>query len=117
MRELELVDDPKAALEQLAAASRTTPVVVFKRSPICPVSHRAEAQFGEWLESLATDAEVAIARVDVIARKLLARGLTAELGVQHESPQVLWFAQGELAWHDSHDALTAERFRSAYGSR
>ena len=51
-----------------------------------------------------------MAVVDVIAERPLARGLTAELGVEHASPQALWFADGELVGHDSHRTLTAEWF-------
>ncbi len=47
---------------------------------------------------------------DVIAQKLLARGLTAELGIRHESPQALVFQAGELSGHASHGTLTAQWF-------
>ena len=42
-----------------------------------------------------------------LAERALARGLTTELGIEHQSPQALWFAHGELVWHDSHGAITA----------
>ena len=109
-QKLELDDDPKVALAAIRAASSERPVLIFKKSPICPVSHRAEFEFDRWLESLSDADDVSVGGIDVIARKPLARGLTAELGVQHESPQALWFANGELVWHDSHGALTRERF-------
>lgn len=113
MHELTLDSDPTSALEQIVAASRERPVVIFKRSPICPVSHRAEAEFDAWLDSLEASAEVSVARVNVITERTLARGLTAALDVRHESPQALWFQAGALAWHESHDALVADRFRLA----
>ena len=43
----------------------------------------------------------------MIAERELARGLTAELDVRHESPPALWYSAGELVAHDSHGALTA----------
>lgn len=107
---LELPDDPAAALGVIRETSRQRPVLIFKKSPICPVSHRAEWEFDRWLQGLDGSHEVAVGGVDVLARKPLARGLTAELGIQHESPQALWFVDGELAWHDSHGALTKKRF-------
>lgn len=109
-RQLTLDSDPAAALEALLALSEERPVVVFKKSPICPVSHRAEWEFQSWLRKLAPDAPVRTAMVDVIAERALARGLTAALGVQHESPQALWFEGGALKWHGSHGALTEARF-------
>ena len=111
-------DEPTQALEAIRSASRAKPVLVFKKSPICPVSHRAEAELNSYLASLGDDAELSLVLIDVIAEKPLARGLTAELDVQHESPQALWFQGGELDWHGSHGTLTKERFSElAAGAR
>ena len=85
------------------------------RSPICPVSTRAEFEFLTWAKGLAETDAVSLAMVDVIAEKPLARGLTKELGIDHQSPQALWFRGGELLWHDSHGALTQARFAEAMG--
>jgi len=41
-RELSLPADPEAALTALREASAEHHVVVFKKSPICPTSTRAE---------------------------------------------------------------------------
>jgi bacillithiol system protein YtxJ len=105
-RTLDLPEDPVAALAVLRAASRECPVLVFKRSPICPTSFTAERQLRLFLEELQDSTALRVATVDVIAQKPLARGLTHELGIQHESPQALWFHGGELAWHASHGAIT-----------
>lgn len=107
---LRLDADPGKALEAIRAASQARAVLVFKHSPICPVSHRAEAELEAFLAGLQQPAELTLARIDVIAERALARGLTAALDVRHESPQALWFAGGELVWHASHGALTRERF-------
>lgn len=111
-RRLTLDPDPAAALAALRDASRSGPVVVFKKSPTCPVSHRAEWEFKSWLRGLADAAPLRYALIDVIAERPLARGLTELLAVKHESPQALWFERGELTWHDSHDALTQARFEA-----
>ena len=103
---LRLDADPVSALDAIRAASRERPVLVFKKSPICPVSTRAEGQLERWLESLTETDDVAVASIDVIAERALARGLTEELGIEHQSPQALWFTAGELVWHDSHGAIT-----------
>ncbi|MGE3166266.1 MAG: monothiol bacilliredoxin BrxC family protein [Planctomycetota bacterium] len=104
--------EPSEAAARLRALSLTQPVLVFKKSPICPVSHHAEAQLRQWIAALPQGLEVFVAEIDVIAERTLARGLTAALDVRHESPQALWFAAGALAWHGSHDRLTVERFDS-----
>ncbi|HPF14978.1 MAG: bacillithiol system redox-active protein YtxJ [Planctomycetes bacterium] len=110
----ELPIDPEAALAELRHRSQETPVWVFKQSPICPISHRAQAEFEAWVGDHSGD-PVAYTVIDVIAQRTLARGLTAALGIQHESPQALYFQQGELAWHGSHGQLTQSRFAQPLG--
>lgn len=110
--EMTLPEDPATAVETLKEASRQTPVVVFKKSPICPVSTMAEGNFRAWL-SARGDEPLQICVVDVIAQRPLARGLTAELGITHQSPQALVFKDGELGWHDSHGELTEDAFEDA----
>ena len=51
----------------------------------------------------------------MIAERPLARGLTAALDVQHESPQALVFVGGELVVHASHGALVRAWFREHAG--
>lgn len=116
VHELTLKPDPERALRAIQAASQERPVLVFKHSPICSVSHRAEEELEAFLADLGATRELAVARIDVIDQRPLARGLTAELHVQHESPQALWFAAGELVWHGSHGALTRERFAGLLGA-
>ena len=53
---------------------------------------------------------MSLAVIDVIAEKPLARGLTAELGIRHESPQALVFRGGELRGHGDHGTLTSQWF-------
>jgi len=108
-----LPEDPKAAVTELKARSRSHPVVVFKKSPICPISDQAELECRAWMDA-GPKAEVAF--IDVLGEKALARGLTAELGIDHASPQALLFRDGELAWHASHRALTRDAFREQVGS-
>ena len=99
---------PKTALAELREASKARPVAVFKHSPICPISAAADERFRAWMGTEGAAANVQHAHIDVLAEKPLARGLVAELGVKHESPQVLLFKEGELVWHASHGAITGE---------
>lgn len=114
-RLLALDPDPASALETIRAASAERRVLVFKKSPICPVSHRAESELEAWRAALGEGDAVALAVVDVIAERGLARGLTAALDVRHESPQALVFENGELVTHASHGELTVGWFRQHVG--
>jgi len=117
VHDLALDSDPGRALQAIRTGSGRRAVLVFKHSPICPVSHRAEAELETFLAELAAPAELAVARIDVIAQRPLARGLTALLEVRHESPQALLFEAGELVWHGSHGSLTRERFARLLAGR
>ncbi len=104
-----LAPDARAALDQIREASDHAVVMVFKKSPTCPISHEAEA---EWRRFLRTVPEpTLVAEIDVIAERALARGLVAELGIRHESPQVLVFARQDLTWHESHGEITEGSLR------
>lgn len=107
---LSLSADPKASLKTIQEKSHERPVLVFKKSLRCEISLEAERQFRAWLKSDEKASNVLIAEIDVIAERSLARGLTQELGIQHESPQALLFWKGELCWHASHGDLNQEEF-------
>jgi bacillithiol system protein YtxJ len=111
---LDLVPDPASALDSIRAASKQGPVVVFKHSPICPTSRWAESELETWLGALSEGHPLTVARIDVIAQRELARGLSRALGIRHESPQALWFSGGEMTWSGSHSDLTGERYAALY---
>jgi bacillithiol system protein YtxJ len=104
--------DPALALDAIRRASQSAPVLVFKKSPICPVSTTAERELRAWLDGRADADELSVAWIDVIGERELARGLTRALDVEHQSPQALWFQSGELMAHESHSALNAARFEA-----
>jgi bacillithiol system protein YtxJ len=109
-RELSLPDAPTEALQVIREASRGGPVLVLKLSPICGVSAFVTSDLDRWFGARDSDEVViTVAQVDVIGRRSLGRGLTAELGIRHESPQALWFVDGELVWHGSHGEVTGHR--------
>jgi bacillithiol system protein YtxJ len=107
-----LPPEPDAALIALRALSKDDPVLVFKQSPICPVSHRALARYRAWLTGH-RGARVKSTEIDVLAERALARGLVALLGIPHESPQVLVFKGGQVVWHGSHEGISANALSSA----
>ncbi|MFT4542795.1 MAG: bacillithiol system protein YtxJ [Planctomycetota bacterium] len=112
---LEIGPSPAQALTDLKAASSSAPAIAFKFSPICPVSTRAEREVQQWVEALKESA-IRMVTIDVIAERELARGLTAEIGIQHESPQLLWYEGGELVWHGSHADITEDKLNDLLGA-
>lgn len=112
MQTLDLPADAAAALELLTKTSATMPTLVFKKSPRCPISFAAEDEWRSFLAAHRADA-LAVAEIDVVNERPLARGLVDLLTIRHESPQALLFRAGKVVWHDSHDRLTEAAFDRA----
>lgn len=99
-------------LDAFGEALRRHPrVVLFKHSPICPVSSHAK---GEWDAFVAAHPDVPTLFVDVVGDKPVARGLATQVGVPHQSPQAILFADGEARWDRSHHEITAEALAAAW---
>jgi bacillithiol system protein YtxJ len=93
------------------ALSRNPSVMLFKHSPICPISANA---LEEWRRFTAAHPEAPTVFVDVIAERAVARGIAAESGVPHQSPQAILFRGGKAVWNASHHAITAESLAEAW---
>lgn len=82
------------ALSELIERSHVEPTVLFQHDPYCPISRRAYDE----LENTPVKAAV----VDVSHDGHLGRTIEERTGVPHESPQVLVFRSGNVAWSASH---------------
>ena len=106
MKELTTVDDWLGVL----ASERA---VLYKHSPICGLSLRADPQV-ERFEAERPD--VPVYRVNVIRRRKVSNRIEHDLGIRHESPQVIVLSSGVPQWHASHREVTAEAILEAIGS-
>lgn len=103
---------PGSAAEQEAARllASDQPLLLFKHSRTCPISHAAHAQ----LEAFRRAHPAAPVRVVVVQdERPLSQAIEAATGVRHESPQALVVHQGRVTWHASHGAITAHRLAAA----
>ncbi|HZN39691.1 MAG TPA: bacillithiol system redox-active protein YtxJ [Planctomycetota bacterium] len=109
---------PEQVLHDLAAFDRALQqhprVLLFKHSPVCPISSAAREQYEQWRAEL-PDAVALF--VDVIADRPTARAIAQRCRVTHESPQAILFEQGRAVWHASHDAITAGALHAAWAPR
>lgn len=96
--------DIDAALDR----SRTAPVILFKHSQTCGVSHMARAGLVEG------DLPAPVLEVVVQRDRPLSDAIASRLGVRHESPQVFVVANGAVTWHSSHAGVTAARVSDAW---
>jgi bacillithiol system protein YtxJ len=100
-----------ATFDRALAAPR---VLLFKHSPVCPISAGAKAGYEQFVRELP---DVPTLFVDVIADRAVARGIAERCGVRHESPQAILFERGRPVWHASHDAITVEALHAAWAPR
>jgi bacillithiol system protein YtxJ len=96
-----------------AAIARHPALMLFKHSPVCPVS---TAALREWEAFCRACPDLPKLFVDAIADRAVARGLAEECGVRHQSPQAILFRGGRPAWDASHGGITAEALRRAAGA-
>ena len=79
--------------------------VVYKHSPICPVSWSAKREVKRFLEQ---NADASVYLVNVVQDRALSRQLADDLGVRHESPQAILMQSGNVVRHASHHEITAQ---------
>lgn len=96
----------RAELDAVIDASHTAPVILFKHSQSCGVSHMAKA-------SLALGEVPVVHQVVVQQARDVSDAIADQLGVRHQSPQVLVVSGGTAAWHTSHAGVTARRVADA----
>lgn len=98
---------PFQSVEDIRRASGTT--ILYKHSPTCSLCSWSIREVERFAEQQGVDVHL----IDVFAQRPLARAIEDELGVRHESPQVLILEDGIVRWHASHRALSSERLHSA----
>ena len=105
MKKLKNIND----LEVVIHASQTQPVLFFKHSPRCGVSHYARAELEKALQP--ETHRTAVYEIDVLAARPLSNSLSERMGIAHESPQALLVRGETCLWHGSHGKLTADVFQ------
>ena len=87
-----------------------------KLSPACPVSHQAEKILLDWLAENKAPNFIA-ARIDVIRARNLSRSLAVEIGIKHESPQVILLSpEGKPLWDVDHFEISLENLNRQFSS-
>ncbi|MBN3526030.1 bacillithiol system redox-active protein YtxJ [Paenibacillus apiarius] len=107
---MKAVDSIENLQEAIDLSSQQT-VVLFKHSTRCPIS----AQADEEMVKVEDDYEhkgVGFGRILVVEHRDVAQACAEQLGIKHESPQVLVLKNGKVAWHDSHYAIRYDKLES-----
>ncbi len=97
--ELKTIEDFQNALK----ASKQKPVAFFKHSTRCSVSFMAKRSVeANW------DLDIDAYYLDLIAHRDISNAIATELGVQHQSPQMILVKDGQVAYHASHGSIDVD---------
>jgi len=107
LRELHSISAWQAALAQ----SAQRPAVIFKHSLTCGTSAMAMEEIQNLANCADLDADISIVRIQE-AREV-SRAIEQQLGVRHESPQVVLVIDGRVVWHASHFRVMAAAILAA----
>lgn len=86
--------------------------ILYKHSTRCPTSWSAKRQVERFLDQ-STGTPVYV--VDVIQNRSLSMQIAKDLGIKHESPQVILLRSGEVVEHVSHHKITVRLLESWVG--
>ncbi|TDL98937.1 bacillithiol system redox-active protein YtxJ [Macrococcus brunensis] len=84
-------------------------VFVMKHSLTCPISLNAYDQFNNFLYERDMDGYY----LTVQEARELSNYIAEKTGIKHESPQVFYFVDQQVAWHDSHNHITVSSLSAA----
>ncbi|EJL7991415.1 bacillithiol system redox-active protein YtxJ [Staphylococcus pseudintermedius] len=84
-------------------------IFILKHSNTCPISENAFDQFNKFLYERDMDGYYVV----VQEVRELSDYIAEKTGVQHESPQALYFVNGEVKWHDSHKNVNVSELAKA----
>jgi bacillithiol system protein YtxJ len=101
---------PLADLTELEAAiaeSRERPVLLFKHSRTCGISHEALDELHTHVSRNAGSAVYKL--ITVQSHRRISDEAASRLGVRHETPQAILLRDGRPVWKASHFSITAEQ--------
>lgn len=94
----------------MAAALTSELALLYKYSPICPLSDHASAHVGRFMKE---HPELPVYDVDVIRSRETSRELERLLGIRHESPQAILVREGKPVWSASHTGVNVRALEQA----
>ncbi len=103
---IKLTDESQ--VEEIISTSFAQPVVVFKHSTSCSISHMAKLRIeSTW------DLNLQCYFLDLLAHRPLSKYIAEKFYVYHESPQILLIDKGECIYDASHFDITVDELKEA----
>lgn len=98
-------------LGQILDESNQRKIILFKHSTTCPISSRAWREVQNFIKE--SSDEVLVGMIKVIESRAVSSQAAVELGLKHQSPQVLLVRERKVLWHASHQEVTQTRLMKA----
>jgi bacillithiol system protein YtxJ len=98
-------------LGQIMDESCQRQIILFKHSTTCPISSRAWREVQNFIKE--SSDEVLVGMIKVIESRSVSNQVTEELGLKHQSPQVLFVRDRQVLWHASHQEVTQANLKKA----
>jgi bacillithiol system protein YtxJ len=89
-------------LAAIAQESHQRPVLIFKHSTTCSISAAAKAKVERQWPDASLPTTTALYYLDLLRFRPLSGQIASELGVEHQSPQLLLLQDGQVRYHASH---------------
>ncbi len=97
-------------LQAIIADSSEKPAFIFKHSTRCGISVGAKSRLEGW----DIDAEkVDFYYLDLLAHRPVSNLIAEQLGVVHQSPQIILVKEGKAVWSTTHHSISAEALQGA----
>lgn len=91
-------------LDDILEQSKTQPVVIFKHSTSCSISHMAKMR----MERGEAPDTISFYYLDLLRYRPISNKVAELFGVRHESPQILLIRNGECTYEDSHNGISLD---------
>lgn len=92
-------------LEESVTQSYVSPQIIFKHSTRCIISKMVLSQLEENLGAIPPNATLLF--LDLLNHRDVSNAIAVQLGVHHESPQVVVIKNGQAVFHESHHSIDA----------
>ena len=109
MNEIQSTQDLEVVFEK----SKSKPQLILKHSTQCPISAAGKDEVEKFLK---LHSEVDASILLVIESRPVSNLLEEQIGVRHESPQVLVIKSGKCEFNASHRAITVESLTTYFDS-
>ena len=114
MKEITSIDELNECLE----GTSERPVFIFKHSTRCPISAGANSQVAKFIESKNDEngGVLEFYLLKVVESRAVSNALAEQLGVAHQSPQLILIDKGRSIWNTSHNNINAGNIEKAIQS-